>query len=1202
MADLTQIQLVAALSEQVYNRNASDDPITLRDLGVTPLALPNLSSFGTFQSNGSAGSTLYYTSHGFVGEVVQTDSTVYVVFRGTDISGSFPSGFNAALSAGLNQTASDPSGMNDLGDLSNDILLGQGTGQQTQLDDALALTQAAKANAGGKQVVVVGQSLGGGLAGLVSAIADVPAIAIDPAPFQNQLSVAADEAAFSQMGFNQPALFPDGVSSDFFSNSDDNQRRILEANGYSDVDIDQYFTLAQAKFGELFANLQSNLTAYSVTGEILSSGIGLLGSFLGGATPFSVSSTAIDVGVSPSIGEDLTTAVSLHSPTLFNLLIRTEGSGEQFEDLLKSDEELRYSLLENQNISGPIEGNRADPDGSGFGQSGVVSSGASTGELYRALWETVGATDSFYDHFYARFGAWLSNGAVAEGLSATATQDDPSVHSGVVKLGLQVVRDGLGQDGLISDAGLNVFGAGDANGPSAGYIRIDLNDITPSDPSQQEMLSSSGVIQDFGVRDINLFVEQQAENAFGTSITQGDLAYLSQLLGATRTQIATGKEALSPWQLLIVQAGAGSDGSVSALTFDPTQTDDSGTSTVVIGGNGVNTITGSSAADFLVGGDGKSTFKSGGGKDTIIGGNSDDTYMATSGPTEADSVSFLGGGGANKADYSQSNGSLDLTLSVNTSDNHVVQLTDASSGASDSFVNVQKIVLSNQADDLKITAADAAALKATFLSIDAGGQGAGQSDVLDLSAAGNSLQVNDGHIVGDGVNIEISNFETIIGGGNGGNTFIGDDEKTAFVGGEGDDQLTAGSAGDILDGGVSDLDGNQYVGGAGADYFVIGNGSDVKNAADAEFYIDNAGDDDRLVLRLSDTLGVSDPSNLTAGIVLTGGVQATTGNENPDFVNALFSPTIVNPTITAGGDGAAVTGLTLENTRADLGDFFVYYFWDKPDDYLDITINTAYGDFEVQVANFENGQLGLTFTDAVKPTKNLLQGNASDLVLESTWATYNAAERSIADALETVDLPSPGNLASGSASPWTTTAETDNGSGYDSNLYLPVTQDDLGFVNFNPTGGGGDAAMARQVEALQSQQKSSAGENIYQVSSVSGSSAINLSTDLASTNEVEFGAGVTSQNLWFQQVGQYLDVKVLGTASDTLLKGWFGAPAPSSQISADGLKLDGQAALLVQAMATYSANNSGFDPTASGVHTIPNDTNLQSSLASAWHA
>lgn len=47
---------------------------------------------------------------------------------------------------------------------------------------------------------------------------------------------------------------------------------------------------------------------------------------------------------------------------------------------------------------------------------------------------------------------------------------------------------------------------------------------------------------------------------------------------------------------------------------------------------------------------------------------------------------------------------------------------------------------------------------------------------------------------------------------------------------------------------------------------------------------------------------------------------------------------------------------------------------------------------------------------------------------------------------------------------------------------------------------------------------------------------------------------------------------------------------------------DGQVSQLVQAMATYAANNPGFDPTSSSIHTVPNDAGLQSTMSAAWHA
>jgi hypothetical protein len=53
-------------------------------------------------------------------------------------------------------------------------------------------------------------------------------------------------------------------------------------------------------------------------------------------------------------------------------------------------------------------------------------------------------------------------------------------------------------------------------------------------------------------------------------------------------------------------------------------------------------------------------------------------------------------------------------------------------------------------------------------------------------------------------------------------------------------------------------------------------------------------------------------------------------------------------------------------------------------------------------------------------------------------------------------------------------------------------------------------------------------------------------------------------------------------------------------VAGDGLKLDSQLQQLVSAMATFTANNPGFDPTTATQ--MPDDPNLQNTLASSWHA
>jgi hypothetical protein len=94
-AALTQLQLAAALAEQIYRRNANDLPIQPGDdLNVQGVAVGNLNGFATSET--SDGLTYYYTARGFVGQVVTDGDTLYVVFRGTDAASSFLDGFSEA--------------------------------------------------------------------------------------------------------------------------------------------------------------------------------------------------------------------------------------------------------------------------------------------------------------------------------------------------------------------------------------------------------------------------------------------------------------------------------------------------------------------------------------------------------------------------------------------------------------------------------------------------------------------------------------------------------------------------------------------------------------------------------------------------------------------------------------------------------------------------------------------------------------------------------------------------------------------------------------------------------------------------------------------------------------------------------------------------------------------------------------------------
>jgi hypothetical protein len=107
------------------------------------------------------------------------------------------------------------------------------------------------------------------------------------------------------------------------------------------------------------------------------------------------------------------------------------------------------------------------------------------------------------------------------------------------------------------------------------------------------------------------------------------------------------------------------------------------------------------------------------------------------------------------------------------------------------------------------------------------------------------------------------------------------------------------------------------------------------------------------------------------------------------------------------------------------------------------------------------------------------------------------------------------------------------------------------------------------------------GNNTYIASSSTGQATIHANEAAGTTNELDFVGGITSENLWFQQSGNDLKIDLLGTTTQVDVSGWFSNSSNQLQeISAAGLKIDSQISQLVQAMATYSANHTGFDPTA----------------------
>ena len=131
------------------------------------------------------------------------------------------------------------------------------------------------------------------------------------------------------------------------------------------------------------------------------------------------------------------------------------------------------------------------------------------------------------------------------------------------------------------------------------------------------------------------------------------------------------------------------------------------------------------------------------------------------------------------------------------------------------------------------------------------------------------------------------------------------------------------------------------------------------------------------------------------------------------------------------------------------------------------------------------------------------------------------------------------------------------------------------------------------------------GYDTYKFGATFGQTVINnyaSDHDGSAYGEIDFASGVAADQLWFQQSGNNLKIDLLGTNNSITVNNWYASDQRNqveSVHSGDGQIIDAQLQQLVGAMATYAANNPGFNPTQ--VSQMPTDTSLQSALAAAWH-
>lgn len=460
------------------------------------------------------------------------------------------------------------------------------------------------------KVIIVGQSLGGGLAGVVGSVLGLTTYAFAPAPFQNSIQAYAEMDALAAIYPNTTidvSLMPPGMTGGFHLKTDEIQKNIIIYNGYSELTADLYLSKKHEFIATYAANQEAKLKIHTIQGETLSDGLGSL-TALTGAQQFDVQRTSYNVGV-PSgaiLGSDVNTTITLHGSALHALVIRTHGLSDDFESLLKDDGVLRYGMLSATHIAAPMNPTGAvrqdDRDHSLYGGSGINADGASVTALFRTLWKTVGIENGLYGEFYARFGSGLSHGAVGLDKSG-AVASGYSVHSGFVSLGLQTVRDGLDTSGAnqlgANATALNVFGSELMSGGN--YAIIDNGNIS-NNPEN----SKSNAAFDLD----RVFIDQLISQS-PSGITGADSA-----LGFPVEQVTSQSTPLN-WDIAVAN-------SRNSTIYRPI-IENLNKAHIFFGGEQADYVEGSNQKDYISTGGGNDIVVLSGGNDIINGGAGSDT-------------------------------------------------------------------------------------------------------------------------------------------------------------------------------------------------------------------------------------------------------------------------------------------------------------------------------------------------------------------------------------------------------------------------------------------------------------------------------------------------------------------------------------------------------------------------------------------------
>ncbi|NDZ16100.1 calcium-binding protein [Variovorax sp. WS11] len=221
---------------------------------------------------------------------------------------------------------------------------------------------------------------------------------------------------------------------------------------------------------------------------------------------------------------------------------------------------------------------------------------------------------------------------------------------------------------------------------------------------------------------------------------------------------------------------------------------------------------------------------------------------------------------------------------------------------------------------------------------------------------------------------------------------------------------------------------------------------------------------------------------------------------------------------------------------------------------------------------------------------NVLTANAGDNVLDGASGTDTASYHYSAAAV-TVSLAATGaQVTGGSGTDTLLNIERLLGSSHNDTLTGNASSNMLtgGAGNDTLDGGAGNDTLI-----------GGAGNDTYRMARGQGRDTI-IEDDATAGNKdvVQFASGITADQLWFRQVGNNLEVSIIGTEDKLTLNSWYagsGYQVEEFRTSDGHVLIDTQVQNLVQAMAS-------FVPPAAGQTTLPQayQNNLAPLLAADW--